>query len=465
MTLAVAPTCPSAFEGRLDGHASLDWTKKLPSHWRVERLRHVAKVQFSNVDKKSTQGESSVRLCNYVDVYYHDRITNGIAFMEATAEAREIERFGLAVGDVLVTKDSEDPHDICVPAVVAEPLPGVICGYHLAQIRPKRDRLDGPFLAQALGAHGVRDQFRMQANGITRFGLSQDAICDALVPLPPLSEQHAIAAFIDRRTRRIDELVTKKRRLIELLREKRAALINHVITKGLAPNASVRPSGISWLGDVPSHWDVVPLMYRTASGHRIMYGIVLPGPHFEGGVPIVKGGDVAPDRLRRELLRCTDPEIEAGYERSRLRGGDLVYAIRGSIGACELVPAECAGVNITQDTAKIAPHSSISGRWLMYVLKSSSLFAQLEAGALGATIRGINIRDLKRCRIPLPPLDEQSRIATHLDRVTAALDGLISAVSSGLDRVREHRQALISAAVTGRIDVRHKPIEESIDAA
>lgn len=170
----------------------------------------------------------------------------------------------------------------------------------------------------------------------------------------------------------------------------------------------------------------------------------------------MKGGDVTPNRLRRELLRCTDPDIEAGYKRSRLRAGDLVYAIRGSIGACELVPPDCAGVNITQDTAKIAPHPTINRRWLLYVMKSSGIFAQLESGALGATIRGINIRDLKRCRIPIPPTIEQEQIATHLDEVTKSLDAFIDEVAGGIDRLQEYRQALIFAAVTGKIDVREE---------
>lgn len=217
----------------------------------------------------------------------------------------------------------------------------------------------------------------------------------------------------------------------------------------------MKPSGIDYITEIPRHWDAIRLMYRTEFGHQIMYGIVLPGPHFEGGVPVVKGGDVTPDRLKRDLLRCTDPEIEAGYERSRLRGGDLVFAIRGSIGACELVPSECNGVNITQDTAKIAPRQSVNRTWLCYALKAAAVFAQLEARALGATIRGINIRDLKRCRLPLPPLPEQEAIVRYLGTQTARLSALIHRASKGVDRLGEYRSALISAAVTGKIDVRN----------
>jgi type I restriction enzyme S subunit len=187
-----------------------------------------------------------------------------------------------------------------------------------------------------------------------------------------------------------------------------------------------------------------------------MYGIVLPGPNVDGGIPIVKGGDVSPGRLRLERLSRTTREIEAGYVRSRLHGGDLVYAIRGSIGEVAMVPDELTGANLTQDAARIAYTSATDGAWLLYALKSGAVFAQLEAGALGATIRGINIRDLKRALIAVPPPDEQRAIASILDRETATSDALISRVRNAIDCLKEFRTALISAAVTGKIDVREE---------
>jgi len=137
--------------------SGIPWLGQAPAHWSVEKLKFIARAQFSNVDKKSEEGEQPVRLCNYVDVYYHDRITADIEFMEATAEAREAIKFQLQPGDVLITKDSEDPHDICVPAVVAEPLPGVLCGYHLAQVRPDPKRTHGPYLMYAFTSSGIRN--------------------------------------------------------------------------------------------------------------------------------------------------------------------------------------------------------------------------------------------------------------------------------------------------------------------
>jgi type I restriction enzyme S subunit len=258
---------------------------------------------------------------------------------------------------------------------------------------------------------------------------------------------------------RIDALIAKKRRLIELLREKRQAVISHAVTKGLDPNAPMKDSGIEWVGEIPVHWEIKPLMYLTPATRQIMYGIVLPGPHFDGGVPIVKGGDVAPGRLRLAALNRTDPEIEMRYERSRLRGGDLVYAIRGSIGAVELVPKELEGANLTQDAARVAPQDGVNRRWLLHALRASPIFGQLEAGAVGATIRGINIRDLKRARLPVPPVEEQGALAAFCDAENELVDQATEAVERAVATLDEHRAALVAAAVTGKIDVRGQASE------
>jgi type I restriction enzyme, S subunit len=126
------------------------WTDSVPGGWKVTRLDAAADVLFSNVDKHTTDGETPVLLCNYVDVYKNDRITRGIDFMEASAEEREIRKFQIRRGDVLATKDSEESDDIAIAAFVTEDLPGVLCGYHLALIRPRLVTVDGAFLGWLL---------------------------------------------------------------------------------------------------------------------------------------------------------------------------------------------------------------------------------------------------------------------------------------------------------------------------
>ena len=195
----------------------------------TRRLKHLASIAVSNVDKKTVSDERSVRLCNYTDVYYNERITAELPFMEATASADQIESFGLRADDVLLTKDSETPDDIAVPAYVVADLPDVVCGYHLALLRPSQE-VDGRYLFWALASRSSREQFSASANGITRFGLRYDSFGEVLVPLPPIATQRAIADYLDGETARIDALIQRIESQTSLLQEHRQALITAAVT-------------------------------------------------------------------------------------------------------------------------------------------------------------------------------------------------------------------------------------------
>ena len=300
----------------------------------------------------------------------------------------------------------------------------------------------------------VRTELESISTGSTFESVAAEQVENVRFYAPSLIEQRQIAAFLDHETARIDTLIAKQKRLIELLKEKRQAVISHAVTKGLNPDAPMKDSGVEWLGEVPAHWNVTQLQHVVDPKRKIMYGIVLPGPNVDKGVPIVKGGDVKPGRLTLPLLCKTTREIEANYARSRLKTGDLVYSIRGTIGDVEIVPPEIEGANLTQDAARIAPMLGIQNVWLKYVLESDQVFRQLEIGSLGAAVKGINIRDLKNALIPLPPTEERTAIAEHLDCVLGKLDLLESRAAQQVALLQEHRTALISAAVTGKIDVR-----------
>lgn len=130
--------------------SGVEWLGEVPAHWEVKRVKHIADLQLSNVDKLSVEGQPHVQLCNYMDVYRNDKITSSISFMQATASLEQIRRLSLQKDDVLLTKDSETPDDIGIPAVVTEELDSVVCGYHLALLRPYKDLFDGCFLMRVI---------------------------------------------------------------------------------------------------------------------------------------------------------------------------------------------------------------------------------------------------------------------------------------------------------------------------
>lgn len=199
---------------------------KLPDGWQLVRLGDAMKIIVSGVDKKAVPGQAVVNLCNYMDVYKNNYITSDLDFMQATASNNEIDKLSIKKNDVLITKDSETSDDIGVPAVVTEELKGVVCGYHLALMRPRQNDIDSVFLTQQLQLPIIKNQFTRLANGVTRFGLTTSALQRPNILLPRLKEQALIAKQISNIDDQI-ELLAKKE---EALRQQKKGLMQKLLT-------------------------------------------------------------------------------------------------------------------------------------------------------------------------------------------------------------------------------------------
>lgn len=210
--------------------SGIEWLGEVPEHWEVAFIKHIADVRFSGVDKHSHDHETPVRLCNYTDVYKNDRITGDMDLMRATATEAEIARLTLKAGDVILTKDSETPDDIGVPAWVPEDLPGVVCAYHLGLLRPVPNRVLGEFLFRAIGSARTAQQFHVLATGVTRSALGKHDVKNALVALPPVEEQQSICRWITNECQPLDDAITRTEEEIKLIREYRDRLIADVVT-------------------------------------------------------------------------------------------------------------------------------------------------------------------------------------------------------------------------------------------
>lgn len=203
----------------------------IPEHWKVRRLKFLADVRFSTVDKHFHKDEKKVRLCNYVDVYKHEYITNDFDFMIATATEAEIKRFTVEKGDVIITKDSETAADIAIPALVVEDLENVVCAYHLAHIKPNRELIESEFMFRLFQSKKINSHFEVAAKGVTRHGLSYDDINSVFLPYPSsLHEQNEIIKHIKTETRTLDIAINKAEREIELIKEYKEAMITEAVT-------------------------------------------------------------------------------------------------------------------------------------------------------------------------------------------------------------------------------------------
>jgi type I restriction enzyme S subunit len=294
--------------------------------------------------------------------------------------------------------------------------------------------------------------------------LVRDDMRNARFALPPVAEQRAIAAFLDRETGRMDALVAKKRELIERLKEKRTALISRTVTRGLPPaaakaaglpvNPPLKPSGLDWLGDIPKHWQVMPLKRVSQISYGVGGGIdrsleeglrtlSLPNIDFEGNLLLedVPYAEVTEKEKRQVLLRKGDLLFNWRNGSSDHLGKTAYFDADGEYSHVSFL------LRIRFDSEE---HCSKFFRYLLGGYRLTGFFKHSKAGVNNT----FNLSELSALPVMFPPLPEQTAIAAYLDLETAKLDALVGKVEAAVERLQEYRTALITAAVTGKIDVR-----------
>lgn len=423
--------------------AWLTWRETIPEKWQVVPLRAAANITVSNVDKIPVDNELPVRLCNYTDVYHNEFITSELTFMRGTATPTEIKRFGLQVGDVAITKDSESWEDIGIPALVNQTTDDLVCGYHLAILRPQADTLDGRFLFRCLQAKNIRIQLELVANGITRFGIPKDGIGKLSLPLPPLAQQRAIADFLDRETARLDALLAAKGRWLQLLAEKRRAFITRAVTRGLNPAAPMRDSELGWLDEIPAHWQT----NRNAFLFR---------ERDERGYPDLPLLEVSINSgvVLREFSDDKIEGVAADFNSYKVaRKGDVAFnKMRMWQGAVGITPTD--GL-VSPDYTVATPLEGLLASYVEHLFRTSVFSAECCRNSHGIVWDRLRLywdgfRDI---RIPVPPIDEQREIVARIASETARLDALRAATERTIHLLKERRASLIAAAVTGKLAI------------
>jgi type I restriction enzyme S subunit len=273
------------------------------------------------------------------------------------------------------------------------------------------------------------------------------------LPLPTVEEQSCIAAFLDRETTKIDALIEEQKKLIELLKEKRQAVISHAVTKGLDPNVPMKDSGVEWLGEVPAHWDAHPLKYlvRMQSGSTPSKGVL---EFWDGDIPWASAKDMKVAELYDTQNHITQYAVESG-EASLVGVGTVIVVVRGMILARDFpVTIARAKMAINQDLKGIIADNGISPDYLASVLRGTSSESLARLDEAGHGTKALRMDAWTSMRIPRPPIDEQNEIVCELKNRTGTIDALVADTETATAFLQERRSALISAAVTGKIDVR-----------
>lgn len=367
-------------------------------------------------------------------------------FGSAPSRARRIVRNG----DVIVSTVRTYLRAI---APIRDPEPGVIVSTGFAVVRPTDD-LTMDFAAYALRAPYFVERVVANSKGVSFPAINESEMATYELVAPPEQEQEAIAAFLDRETAKIDALVAKKERVIELLHEKRNALITRAVTKGLDPNVPMKDSGIEWLGQIPAHWQVRKLKHVC---ERIFVGVAEAATfaYVDVGVPLLRSTDVRANRIRTDDIRHIDPKFADKLPTKRLRIGDIVTVRTGNSGVSAVVPKEYDGGQCFTLVVSRAQQSNDS-RYMCYWLNAPPGLQQFAVEGVGTAQINISVPIVQNTIVCVPPAMEQKQIADALEQDLARRDGLILKVNEAVDCLKELRAALISAAVTGKIDVREE---------
>jgi type I restriction enzyme, S subunit len=452
------------------------WMHSAPMDWSISRLKFNASCVPSNVDKKTNDFEIPVKLCNYVDVYYHDFITADISFMEATATASQIHRYILKCGDILITKDSESPDDIGIPAFVKEVVPRLVCGYHLSIIS-RLNGIDPLFLYFQLKSHGVRQYFETHANGITRYALGIQDFSNLLLAFPQPAEQKMIARYLDLKTAQFNSIIAKKKLLIAKLEEAKKALISEVVTgkvkivDGKTINRrpeEIMPSGVEWIVDVPKTWAISRIKYIAAgNADDFIDGDWIESEYIsEEGIRLIQTGNIGIGVYKEQGDRYITNRTFKILKCKELNPGTiLICRLAEPVGRACIAPHLDVKMITSVDVCMLEPNFEMNKSYVVYLLSCGPYLEHVDMIARGGTRQRISRTQLGDVRVPIPPKMEQDMIAQYLDVKISSIDALLAKEKTIVGEMTHAKQSLITEAVTGKIDLRDWKPDEQGDAS
>jgi type I restriction enzyme S subunit len=426
--------------------SDVQWLREVPEHWEIKRLKLSAHL----TDKKVGADED-----------------NPVPYIG-------LENIESWTGNLLRVDPNVIPSGVANRFTKKNTLFGKLRPYLAKACNPEFDGLcstellviksvdfDRRALLYLLLADGFINLVDSSTYGSKMPRANWDFIGNCLMPIPPLPEQTAIADFLDLETGRIDTLVAKKRRLLELLEEKRTALISRTVTRGLPedvahefglePHTRFKDSGIDWLGEVPEGWEILKFSREV----NIAEGQV--NPEMEPFAQMVLIGPEHVEANTGQLL-----EISTAADQSAISGkyfckmGDVIYSkIRPALRKLVIAPENCL---CSADMYPLRGDSQLNNHFIYWLLLSDQFLGWSVLKSDRVAMPKINRITLKELKIPVPPLPEQTAIATYLDRETAKIDRLKDKIQEAIARLQEYRTALITAAVTGKIDVRNRAV-------
>ena len=429
--------------------SGVEWIGRVPEHWEVKRFKFAISTCRNGIWGDDPTGHDDTPCVRVADFDRSAlRVNQEIPTLRAIPERDRASRL-LRPGNLLLEKSGGGDSQPVGQVVLYDQAVEAVCSNFIARMELVH-RADPSFWCyQFAGAYacGLNLRSVKQTSGIQN--LDQEQYLDEMATCPPHAEQSAIAAALDRETARIDALIAKKTRFIELLKEKRQALITHAVTKGLDPNVKMKDSGVEWIGEVPEHWTLMKFG-RVA---RVTEGLVDPRLEPYRAMPLF-----APNHIESSTGRLLAVESAAEqYAESGkylCKAGCVVYSkIRPALSKVIIAPTDglCSA-----DMYPLTCTEKAEAQWLFYLMLSQAFTAWAVLESDRVAMPKINRESLADLVVAVPPTAEQQKIASAIEARLPRVDTVIEKVNASITLLKERRSALITAAVTGQIDLREE---------
>lgn len=434
--------------------SGVEWLGEIPEQWESTRLCNLGILTASGIDKKLKEDEPFVHIINFTDIHkaLNCELTSNTSYMKVTAPIDKKIAHQVDKGDLIFTPSSETIEDIGISALVDEELTATAFSYHVLRFQ-FTNPLNHSYRKYITNNTFVLSQFSMKARGTTRQTLGRDDFRTINLALPPLQEQQTISNYLDKATAKIDTLIAKQTKLIELLKEKRQAVISTAVTRGLDNTVAMKDSGVEWLGEIPEHWRISKVKFEST---------------FKGGSTPSKdkleywNGDifwVSPKDMKSRYINSSIDTITIeGKQSSNLayiHSGSVLIVVRSGILQRTIPIALTTGtVTVNQDIKALKFKQSLMAKYFIALVEGLTPQLLLEWRKQGATVESIETEYLANSPLLVPPISEIKQILEYLDIKNTKTENLITKATKAIDLLKEKRTALISSAVTGKIDVR-----------
>lgn len=422
---------------------------EVPKHWQVASVRRYLLDHRQGYYTTESYVDDGLKLLRITDL--RDLGEIDILNCPMVKQNESTDLFKLKKGDVVFARTGGAGSF----GVITKNYENLIYASYLIRFRFMDVKFESNYLRYLCLSDSFQLSVKQNIHGGVNQNIHAEDIKDTVICTPPLLEQNQITKFLDQETAKINLLIAKQEKLIELLKEKRQAVISHAVTKGLNPNVPMKDSGVEWLGEVPEHWSVIAISKLT---QKITNGYVGPTRDIlvEDGIPYVQATHIKKGKVNFDNAYFVREKWSNDHAKSILKKDDVLIVQTGAgTGDVGLVSEAEEGFNCHALIILQPKKKQLSGSYLAYCLQSDYGYATLYSIRTGGMHPHLNCGEVQFVKIPVPPLNEQITISDFIEKNIRDFDSLVEKAKSAIQLMQERRTALISAAVTGKIDVRN----------